>query len=336
MPVDYKDYYSVLGVPRNATEEEIKKAFRKLARQHHPDTAKPKDKAAAEEKFKEINEAYDVLSTPEKRRRYDELGADWERGGGGFQPPPGGGVGGAWRGATGGGEGYEEYHFGGTGFSDFFEQFFGGRARGYGGAPGAEPFGGEYRQPRGPVRGNDVEGDILVTLEEAINGSTRNISLQRVNPKTSQSETETIKVHVPPGVLDGQIIRVPGKGGQGIDGGPPGDIYLRVRIAAHPDFRIAGADLYYDLDVAPWEPVLGETIQVPTAGGGRANVRIPPGTNNGQKLRIRGQGLPKGRTGERGDLYVVITVELPKEITDEEREQWEKLKAVSRFHPRSS
>ncbi len=327
MAVDYKDYYSVLGVPRNASEEDIKKAFRKLARQYHPDTAKPKDKAAAEEKFKEINEAYDVLSDPEKRRRYDELGADWEHGGG-FQPPPGG-AGGAWRGAP-GGEGYEEYHFGGTGFSDFFEQFFGGRSG------GAEAFGQQYRQPRGPVRGNDIEGDILVTLDEAINGSTRNISLQRVNPKTGQSETETLKVHIPPGVQDGKMIRVPGKGGDGAEGGPPGDVYLRVRIAAHPDFRIAGTDLYYDLDVAPWEPVLGATADVPTPGGGRVNVRIPPGTNNGQKLRIRGQGLPKVRGGERGDLYAVLVVQLPRQITDEERELWERLKAVSRFDPRAS
>ncbi|MES2573264.1 MAG: J domain-containing protein [Verrucomicrobiota bacterium] len=327
MAVDYKDYYSVLGVPRNASEEDIKKAFRKLARQYHPDTAKPKDKEAAEEKFKEINEAYDVLNNPEKRRRYDELGADWEHGSG-FQPPPGG-AGRAWRGAPGKG-GSEEFHFGGTGFSDFFEQFFGGRSG------GAEAFGQQDRRPRGPVRGNDIEGDILVTLDEAINGSTRNISLQRVNPRTGESETETLKVHIPLGVQDGQTIRVPGKGGEGAEGGLPGDVYLRVRIAAHPDFRIVGSDLYYELNVAPWEPVLGAAVEVPTPGGGRVNVRIPPGTNNGQKLRIRGQGLPEVRGGQRGNLYAVLVIELPQQITDEERELWEKLRAVSRFNPRAN
>lgn len=329
MAVDFKDYYSVLGVPRTASEDEIKKAFRKLARQYHPDTAKPKDKAAAEERFKEINEAYNVLSDPEKRRRYNELGADWEHGGR-YQPPPGGA--GYPRGrAAAGAPGYEEYHFGGTGFSDFFEQFFGrGAARGAGG------FGEEFQHARGPIRGDDIEGDILVTLGEVISGSVRNITLRRVNPRTNQTETETLKVRIPPGIHDGQRIRVPGKGGEGVDGGPAGDVYLRVQIAAHPDFRVSGSDLYYDADVAPWDAVLGGTVTVPTPGGGRANVRIPPGTNNGQKLRIRGQGLPKGAGADRGDLYVVAVVQMPRQINEEERALWEKLRSVSRFDPRSS
>lgn len=329
MPVAYKDYYSVLGVPRSASEDDIKKAFRKLARQYHPDAVKDKDKAAAEEKFKEINEAYDVLSNPEKRKRYDELGADWEHGGG-FQPPPGG-AGYARGGGVGGAPGYEEYHFGGTGFSDFFEQFFGGRA-----ARGAEGFGEQFHHARGPVRGNDIEGDLLATLDEVINGSVRNVTLQRIDPRTGQAGTETLKVRIPAGVHDGQRIRIPGKGGEGVDGGPPGDVYLRVRIAAHPDFRVSGSDLYYDADVAPWEAVLGATITVPTPGGGHVNLHIPPGTNNGQKLRLRGQGLPKGPGAARGDLYAGIVVQLPQHLTAEERALWEKLKSVSHFNPRAA
>jgi curved DNA-binding protein len=320
MPVEFKDYYATLGVPREASEAAIKKAFRKLARQYHPDVAK--DKKQAEEKFKEINEAYEVLSDPEKRQKYDRLGARWQEDPG-FEPPPEW-EGGAWAGPD--GAQAPEYHFDGTGFSDFFEQFFGRGGR-YGGFEGAFRAGG-----RG--RGAEVEGDLLVTLEEALHGSTRTISLQRVDPRTGQAHTETLKVRIPPGVQDGQTIRVRGKGGEGIGGGEPGDLYLHVRLAAHPDFRVRGADLYYDLDVAPWEGVLGSSVLVPTLGGGRAKLRIPPGTNNGRQFRLRGQGLPKGKSGERGDLYAVVVVQLPEQVSDEERAPWEELSRVSHFNPR--
>jgi curved DNA-binding protein len=326
MAVDFKDYYTVLGVPRNASEADIKKAFRKLARQYHPDTAK--DKKIAEEKFKEINEAYEVLGDSSKRKKYDELGANWDKQPQGF---PGGARGGARRGGN-GMPGEQEFHFGGTGFSDFFEQFFGGGGGvrpGFGGGRG-HGFGDAY----GPTPGNDIEGDIMVTLDEILNGSSRTISLQRVNPKTGKAETETIRVRIPPGISEGQSIRVGGKGGEGSGGGSPGDLYLRVRVAAHPDFRVRGADLYYDLDVAPWEAVLGGTITISSLRG-RVNLRIPAGTNNGQQLRMRGQGLPKGKSGENGDLYVVIDVQLPHDLTPEERELWEKLSSTSRFNPRS-
>ncbi|MCX8090085.1 MAG: DnaJ domain-containing protein [Verrucomicrobiae bacterium] len=332
MPVEFKDYYAILGVPRDATDEEIKKAFRKLARQYHPDVAR--DKKAAEEKFKEINEAYEVLGDPVKRKRYDELGANWKAGMG-FEPPPG------WQGRAGrwtspdGTEAFE-FHFGGTGFSDFFEQFFGGRAAGF------EDF---FRQARGrrggfgdqsfATRGEDIEGDILVTLEEALHGSVRSLSLQKTNPRTGETETHTFKLRIPPGVQDGQRIRVPGKGGEGSGGGPPGDLYLRVRLAAHPDFRVRGADLYHDLELAPWEAVLGCTVEVPTLDG-RVTVRIPPGTTNGQRLRVRGRGLPRGPGGERGDLYVVVNIAVPAQVTEEERALWEKLRRASRFNPRSA
>jgi curved DNA-binding protein len=194
---------------------------------------------------------------------------------------------------------------------------------------GAEQFG----RARGPVRGSDIEGDILVTLDEAMHGSVRTISLQRVDPRTGRAETHTVKVRIPPGVQDGQTIRVPAHGEPG-ENGANGDLYLRVRLAAHPDFRARGADLYYDLELAPWEAVLGTTVTVPTLDG-RISLRIPPGTNNGRQFRVRGRGLPKGRSGERGDLYVVVNVRLPEQLNEEERALWEKLSRVSRFNPRT-
>ena len=328
MAVQFKDYYEVLGVPRKATDEEIKKAFRKLAREYHPDVAKTKK--GAEEKFKEINEAYEVLSDPEKRNRYAALGADWKETAG-FRPPPGYERRTA---AAGGGSENYEFHFDGTGFSDFFEQLF-GRGGHYGSSYSQRDFdAGRFYQP-GTAQGSDIEGDILVTLDEVMKGAVRPVSLQRTNLQTGQAETYTFKVRIPPGVQEGQTIRVPGKGGQGVGGGAPGDLYLRVRIAKHPDFRVSGADLYYDLDLAPWEAVLGTEASVPTPES-RVNVRIPPGTTNGQKIRLRGRGLPKGRGGGRGDLYIVAHVQVPREINDEERELWEKLSRVSRFNPRAT
>jgi curved DNA-binding protein len=327
MPVEFKDYYAILGVPGDASAEDIKKAFRKLARQYHPDKAR--DKKAGEEKFKEINEAYEILGDPQNRKKYDQLGARWKEGAG--SEPPSSQQGRA-RSSPDGSQDYE-FHFGGsTGFSDFFEQFF-GRGGGFGGVGGGE-FGAEqFRQDRGSLRGNDIEGDILVTLDEVMNGSTRTISLQHTDPRTGQGKTETIRVRIPPGVHDGQSIRVRGKGGEGASGGEPGDLFLRVRLAAHPDFRAHGTDLYYDLDLAPWEAVLGTTVTVPTLSV-QVKLHIPPGTNNGQKLRVRGQGLPKGQSGERGDLYVVVNVQLPQKLSDEERALWEKLSRVSSFNPR--
>jgi curved DNA-binding protein len=325
MPVEFKDYYATLGVPRTASDQDIKKSFRKLAREFHPDVAK--DKKTAEEKFKEINEAYEVLSDPDKRKKYDQYGSTWKEGGG-YQPPPG------WQDArSAGGAQSQEFHFGGTGFSDFFEQLFGRSGGGGFGFGGRDFEAAESAQPRGPARGYDIEGDILVTLDEAMRGSVRSISLERVNPKTGQTEAQTFKVRVPVGVKEGQTIRIPGKGGDGANGGTSGDLFLHVRYAAHPDFRARGSDLHYDLDLAPWEAVLGTTVSVPTLES-PVKVRIPAGTNNGCQLRVRGRGLPRGRDGERGDLYVVVNVQLPPQLSDEERELWEKLGRVSRFNPR--
>jgi curved DNA-binding protein len=324
MPVEFKDYYQVLGVPRDVSDEEIKKAFRRLARRYHPDVAK--DKKAAEEKFKEINEAHEVLGDPENRRKYDELGARWREG---VQPPPG------WDGHPGrspGGEETFEFRFDGTGFSDFFEQFFGrgGRFGGFGGfgRPETESSGGTAFARRG----RDIESDILATLEEVLKGSERTVSLQRTNPRTGQTTTQTLKVRIPAGVREGQAIRVAGMGEEGIGQGESGDLYLRVRLAAHPDFQVRGADLYYTLNVAPWEAVLGTKVIVPTLKR-HVSVRIPPGTNNGQQLRLRGHGLP---TGQNGDLYVVINVQIPEQITGKEGHLWKELGRVSKFNPRTN
>jgi curved DNA-binding protein len=320
MPVEFKDYYKILGVPRDASDEEIKKAFRSLARKYHPDVAK--NKKAAEEKFKEINEAHEVLGDLENRRKYDELGARWKEG------PPG------WDSQSGrspGGEQPFEFRFDGTGFSDFFEQFFGRGGR-FGGF-------GDFRRSETDSstsfarRGGDIESDILVTLEEALKGSLRTVSLQRINPRTGQTTTQTLKVRIPAGVREGQVIRVAGMGEDGIGQGGSGDLYLRVRLAAHPDFKVRGADLYYTLDVAPWEPVLGTKVIVPTLKS-RVSVHIKPGTNNGQQLRLRGHGLPKGQAGQNGDLYVVINVQLPEQVTEKERDLWKELSTVSHFIPR--
>ena len=323
MAVQFKDYYETLGVARTATSDEIKKAFRKLARVHHPDVAK--DKKAGEIKFKEINEAYEVLGDPENRKKYDELGEHWNTPGG---PPPNG-HGFPPRGAD--TEAGQEFHFEGTGFSDFFEQMFGGR-QGFGGFPrgGGDP---RRQTQRGPRHGQDIEGAILVTLDEAMHGAIRSLSLQSVDPATGEAKTESFKVRIPKGALEGQIIRVPGKGEAGSGGGEAGHLFLRVRLASHPDFRALGADLYHDLPLAPWEAVLGTTVRVHGLDGD-LDVKIPPGTASGRKLRLRGRGLPKPKSDERGDLYVVAEIEMPTEISSAEKDLWEQLSLKSAFKPR--
>lgn len=312
MPVDFQDYYQTLGVSKDAPQDEIKKAFRDLARKHHPDVAK--DKKGGEEKFKAINEAYEVLGNPENRKKYDALGVNWKTGGAAAGPAPGG----------------QEFHFSGTGFSDFFEQYFSGRAGGlgdlFGGAAGAG--GGRQRK----AKGQDIEGDLLVTLREVMTGSVRGVSLRRVDSQTGKGETETIRIRVPRGVLAGQIIRVAGKGGAGFNGGPPGDLFLRTRFAKDPNFRTSGADLYYDLPLAPWEAVLGLTLSVPTLDQ-PVTLRIPPNCRAGQKLRVRGRGLP-GPGDKQGDLIVAISIEMPPESNEAEIEAWRALEKTSTFNPR--
>jgi curved DNA-binding protein len=329
MPIEFKDYYKVLGVERAASHDDIRKAFRKLARQFHPDVAK--DKKRAEEKFKEINEAYEVLGDAEKRKKYDELGAGWKDSH--AQPRPGAGGESfraqSWR----SGPGAENFEFGGSGFSAFFEQFFGGAT-------------GRRRASAEPEtqKGQNVEGIIMVTLEEAMRGAVRAISLRRNTACTEcggtgvkgqaacpvcggagqVSVTQNYKVKIPAGVRDGQRLRVSGQGEPGMGGGPPGDLYLRVRMASHPDFRVEGGDLYYEL---------GASVSVPTLSG-PVSIKIPPGTQTGQRLRVRGRGLP-GRDKEQGDLYVVARIQMPPKISDREKSLWEQLAQESSFHPRA-
>ena len=314
--MQFKDYYETLGVDKSASEADIKKAFRKLARQHHPDVVKERDKKSAEAKFKEITEAYEVLSDPEKRKKYDTLGADWERGGGGYQQAPPNWQDFAQQGA-GGRPGGVEFHFGGTGFSDFFETFFGGRGRGGGSFTEFDTEdGGGFG---GPARGHDVEADIMVTLDEAINGSKRQISLRR----SDTDKLETYNVRVPAGVHEGQRIRLAGQGERAGRGGKAGDLYLRVRFAQHPDFRVEGHDLVHEHELKPWVAVLGGELRIPTLEGS-ARLKIPAGTQDGQRFRLKQRGLHQSG-GTRGDLYVVIRVDVPTSITPEQRKMWEKL-----------
>jgi curved DNA-binding protein len=326
MPVEFKDYYKALGVSREASQDDIRKSFRKLARQYHPDVAK--DKKQAEERFKEINEAYEVLGDPAKRKKYDTLGANWNR----PEAPPGWQqAGGPFQGGAGRGGQEYEFHFGGTGFSDFFEQFFGG------GSNQRFDFEEFARQQgrgteTGPARGKDIEGDIMVALNEAFQGSVRTISFRRQNRQTGKAVSENFRVRIPVGVQEGQLIRVPGKGEEGLAGGAAGDLYLRVRFEQHPDFRIRGSDLFYDLDLAPWEAVLGTTVSIPALDA-PVSVRVPPGTVKGQQLRVRGKGLPASG-GTRGDLYATISIQTPTELTAEEKRLWQDLAEKSTFNPR--
>ncbi|MEO6875700.1 MAG: J domain-containing protein [Opitutaceae bacterium] len=326
MAVQFKDYYATLGVARTASPDEIKQAFRKLARIHHPDVAK--NKAAGDAKFKEINEAYEVLGDPEKRKRYDELGPNWQDGGG--QAAYGAGP----RGQSRSGPGAPDFEFDGTGFSDFFESFFGS---GRGGSAGA--------RRRGPVSmdddeagfshpGNDVEADLLVTLEEVLGGSQRKVTLRRPAQNGAADQLNTYQVRIPAGVHDGQRIRLAGQGGAGYGGGAAGDLYLRVRLARHPEFRVEGVDLHFDLDLAPWEAVLGVTVKIPTLDG-QTSLRVPAGTAAGSQLRLRGLGLP-GDDKTRGNLYATVLIQVPATVSAEEKAEWEKLASTSKFNPRKT
>jgi curved DNA-binding protein len=336
MAVQYKDYYSILGVPRNASEADIKKAFRKLAREHHPDVAK--DKKRAEEKFKEANEAYEVLGDASKRKRYDELGPNWN--GGGFNPAGG---------AHGrrGGAGPADFEFDGSGFSDFFEQIFGGRR-------GRRARGGGFDGRAFDERGADIEGEIIVTLEEVMRGSLRSVNVRHgvkcgvcggsgrrgqrncaaCDGEGRISKSETYQVKVPAGVTEGQRLRLAGRGEAGTRGAEAGDLFLLVRLARHPDFDVSEQNLIYEVGIAPWEAVLGANVSVPTLESA-VNIKIPAGTQAGQRLRVRGRGLPT-RGGDRGDLIVVARVEVPARVTDAERVLWEKLGESSTFNPRES
>ncbi len=297
MPVEFKDYYKTLGVPRTATGEEIKKAYRKLARQHHPDVAKG---AKSEERFKEANEANEVLSDPEKRGRYDALGPNWQQQ---FAGGPGPGHGGArWTHGRPGADPFGET----TDFSDFFRTVFGGA--------GFEPNGGERGRSRVRRPGDDLEQEVEVSLAEAYRGAERAFEIR------GGAGARTLEVKIPAGVRDGQRIRLAGQGSPGAGGGPSGDLYLRMKVSPHPFFRRDDDDLRADLPVALHEALLGAEITVPTLKG-PVSLRVPPETQNGRTIRLAGQGMPrtKERGGGHGDLYVTVKVVLPQKLNDDER-----------------
>ncbi|MCW1884724.1 DnaJ domain-containing protein [Luteolibacter flavescens] len=324
----FRDYYEVLGVPRGAGKDEIRKAFRKLARTHHPDVAGEADKAKAEERFKEINEAYEVLGDEEKRKKYDAFGQNWKHGDG-FTPPPGSGGGGFPQGWQTGASGDMEdaYHFEGTGFSDFFENVFGGRAGRGGFARGGAASSGGSR----PRRGRDIESEILVTLDEVMSGAERTLAIQ----PQGGGERRTVTIRIPKGVTEGQMIRAAGLGQPGTAGGEAGDLFLHVRLERHPDYRVVEHDLYLDLRLAPWEAVLGATIAVRTPHG-ETRIRVPAGTEAGTEFRLSGKGLPKGKSGDSGHLFAVARIAMPPDVTDEEKRHWQALADISKFNPRQS
>jgi curved DNA-binding protein len=310
MAVGFQDYYETLEVPRTASAEDIRRAYRRLARKYHPDVNKEPD---AEDRFKQISEAYEVLRDEEKRARYDRLGASWKAG----QDVSGAsGFGDGFRGGDGFGD--VRVDFGGGDFSDFFEGLFGQRGRTR--TSGASGFGGFDGFS---MRGGNQEAVLELTLEEAASGGKRRISL---------GDGRDFEVEIPPGVRDGQRIRLAGQGGAGPGGGPSGDLFLRVRLKPHSRFRVEGRDLYVDLPVAPWEAALGAEVPVPTLSGS-VRLKVPHGSSTGRRLRLRGQGLPSPE-GSAGDLYAVLAVHVPKRLTKKERELFEELASVSHFDPR--
>ena len=325
--MDFKDYYSTLGVAKTATAKELKQAYRKLARKLHPDV-NPGDKSA-ESKFKEINEAYEVLGDHEKRKKYDELGANWRAyeqagaaGGPGYGPQSG-----AWNVNTGGGPGgfrtmtEEEMHemFGdGDPFSDFFHTFFGGRPR----QEGAPRAGGRATR-RASRKGRDFENEIQLNLDDAFSGTMRRLSIKQ------NGHARTVDVRIPPGVAEGSRVRVAGEGEQGTGGEQAGDLYLRIRIPPHPTFERKGKDLYTPMKIPLTTAVLGGEVEVPAIGAKSLRLKIPPVTQNGQVFRLKGHGMPAvSKPDDRGDLYVTVEAELPKQLTPAQREIFEALKKL--------
>lgn len=350
--VKFQDYYETLGVSRTATQEEISKAYRKLARKVHPDVNKAAD---AESKFKQLSEAYEVLKDPEKRTRYDTLGANWKAGQD-FQPPPdwaqmfagfGGRPGQGAQGASfsfgsGGGEDMGQ-------FSDFFSMLFGGGGNFAGGSPfGATGFGAEHEEPRTrgrggasrssqPAAGQNLESSITVALEEAFRGATKNLSFELVSRNEhgiEERKKKSYQVKIPAGATNGTVIRLAGQGGVNPHTGAAGDLLLKVIIAPHPLFTLKDRDLLVTLPITPWEAALGAKVRMKTLDS-EITLNIPAGSQSGQQLRLKGKGLP-GPAGVAGDILVELKLSLPKELSPEEKELMEKLAATSTFNPRES
>jgi curved DNA-binding protein len=304
----YKDYYKILGVERSAREDDIKKAYRRLARKYHPDVSK---EANAKEKFQEVSEAYETLRDKEKRAAYDSLGSGF-RPGQDFRPPP------DWFDRFGGGQSED---LGGVDLSDLFESLGAfGRATGFGRRAGARE--GKFGGRTMAFPGEDYEVPVRLTLEEAYRGTERSVQL----------DGRSFTARIPRGATDGQRLRLRGKGGAGVNGGPPGDLYLQISLEPHPLFRVSGHDLDLEVPLAPWEAVLGAQVDIPTMEG-RVTLKIPPGSKAGQKLRLAGKGLPKPGGGH-GDLYALLGIAVPTSPTEREKQLFEELRKGSRFNPR--
>jgi curved DNA-binding protein len=320
-----RDFYEVLGVSRTATADEIQRAYRKLARQYHPDVNKD---PAAEDRFKEVAEAYDVLSDPDTRKRYDAFGPDfrqvpegvdpetWARARAGAGSGGPGGPSGGWGGPGGRGATWSNFDVQGDEFDigDLLGGMFGGGV-------------GGRRRSWGPIAGADQEAAIDLTVEEAYHGTKRSLTISGAG-----GATRTLDVNIPAGVTEGQRIRLAGQGGQGASGAPPGDLYLVVHVTPHRLYRLEGRDLHLDLRVAPWEAALGETVTVDTPGG-EVRVKVPAGSSSGRRLRLRGRGLPNPK-GTAGDLFAEVRIVLPKTVGEEERHLYEELAKTSEFDPR--
>jgi curved DNA-binding protein len=307
--MEFKDYYTIMGLSRDAGEDEIKRTYRKLARKYHPDVSKEPD---AEARFKELGEAYEVLKDPEKRAAYDQLGANWKAGQD-FRPPPGWNRGFEFRGGG--------ANSGQGGFSDFFETLFG---RGFAS--------GGFDHGRANGRGRDSRARVMIDLEDAYRGATRSISLrqQQVDPSGQPRMGErTLNVRIPTGVRQGQQIRLSGQGSAGRGGS--GDLYLEVAFHPHSLYRVEGSDVYLELPVSPWEAALGATVNVPTPDGS-VDLKIPPGSATGRKLRLKGRGIP---SKPAGDLYIELKVVLPPADTDAAKESYRNLRDTTGFDPRA-
>jgi len=313
--MEFKDYYKILGVARGATQDEIKRSYRKLARKFHPDVSKEPD---AEERFKEVQEAYEVLKDPEKRAAYDQLGSRWKEGQD-FRPPPDWDAGFEFSGG-----GFTPGDAGG--FSDFFDALFG---RGFAAGPGAR-----QRHGRFQMRGGDHRARVRISLADAYHGSTRAVTL-RVPETDAQgrvhTRTRTLNVRIPKGVTEGQQIRLAGQGAPGVGGGPQGDLYLEVSFEPDPRFRAEGRDVHVQLPITPWEAALGANIEIPTLGGSVA-MKIPAGSQTGNRLRLRGRGLPGGPPG---DQIVELRIMTPPADNARARDLYRRMADELKFDPRS-
>jgi curved DNA-binding protein len=311
--VEYKDYYKIIGLKRDASQDEIRRAYRKLARKYHPDVSKEKD---AEARFKEVGEAYEVLKDPEKRAAYDHLGADFKAGQD-FHPPPNWDSGFEFRGG-----GFTDADK--AGFSDFFEELFGQQ-----GHAGHAAYGPQFN-----ARGQDHHAKVVVDLEDAFHGATRSISLQSPElDKHGQMRltNRTLNVKIPKGIKEGQQIRLVGQGTPGMGQGVKGDLYLEIHFKPHPFYRAEGRDLHMQLPVAPWEAALGATVKAPTPDG-KVDLKIPAGSNSGNKLRLKGRGIPGNPAG---DIYVTLSVVAPPANSEQDKALYKEMASKLAFNPRA-